>query len=160
MSRGSSLPLGKSRRQSQAASVAPSPVLELTAALSAKVRGLRSVKHWGLEALAQKAGVSPAAVSKIENGKVRNPGADTLRKLEDALDVLHGYLWDPGDTTGLDNVDWRALAVKSSLDKYARSRRLNRRMLGKLWKVARAPGAPTTTAGWEILHSQIGLYNR
>ncbi|UYL93907.1 XRE family transcriptional regulator [Geobacillus phage vB_GthS_PK2.1] len=47
----------------------------------------RMAKNWSQQELAEISGVSQAQISYIENGKKKNPGVITLKKLADALGV-------------------------------------------------------------------------
>jgi transcriptional regulator with XRE-family HTH domain len=54
--------------------------------LSYKVRTLRRMRRWSQASLAAQAGITQAAVAKIENGQA-NPTLKTIEQLATALDV-------------------------------------------------------------------------
>lgn len=135
--------------------------ISLGTILRSKLCGLRKAKEYNLESLAARAGISVSAISKLERGKIADPGMTTVSKLADALDVPVGFLLEGSEQDApLSEYEWKRIAINLSLERYLQSRRITGRVCSKLKRIARAPGAPVTTAGWEILHAQIGLYNR
>ncbi|MBX2860450.1 MAG: helix-turn-helix domain-containing protein [Vampirovibrio sp.] len=55
--------------------------------LSQYIASKRQERHLSQRDLARKAGISSATVSKIESGKIKNVGIDTLHDIAYALDV-------------------------------------------------------------------------
>ena len=55
--------------------------------LSKKVKELRKHKGWSQQKLAEKAGLSFNAITKIEQGLAKSPTLNTLIKLSDAFGV-------------------------------------------------------------------------
>lgn len=56
-------------------------------AISDRLTELRDRREWSMGQLADRSGVSRAAISRIEAGLTPSPGAETLRKLAEALGV-------------------------------------------------------------------------
>lgn len=56
-------------------------------AIGDRLTGLRERRAWSMGQLAERSGVSRAAISRIEAGLTPSPGAETLRKLAEALGV-------------------------------------------------------------------------
>ena len=56
-----------------------------------RIRDIRQIRNLSVSELAEKAGVSPSAVSRWEHDS-RSPAVEHLTKLEEALQVGHGYL--------------------------------------------------------------------
>lgn len=52
-----------------------------------RLKELREEKHFGVNQLALKSGVSAAQISRFENGKRKDPQIETVKKLAKALDV-------------------------------------------------------------------------
>jgi transcriptional regulator with XRE-family HTH domain len=61
--------------------------------VGSQVRNLRSSRGWTQTDLAYRAGMHPAEISRIENGR-QEPKAGTLVKLADALGVGVGDLFE------------------------------------------------------------------
>lgn len=55
--------------------------------LAQKVKALRKKKDWSQQKLAQEAGLSFNAITKIEQGKAQHPTLKTLTKLADVFNV-------------------------------------------------------------------------
>ena len=55
--------------------------------LSNKVKELRKLKGWSQQKLAERAGLSFNAITKIEQGLAKSPTLNTLIKLSDALEI-------------------------------------------------------------------------
>lgn len=55
--------------------------------LAKKVKALRKKKGWSQQQLAQEAGLSFNAITKIEQGKAKHPTLKTLIKLSDVFGV-------------------------------------------------------------------------
>ena len=64
---------------------------EPSQSFGARLRRIREQKQWSQTQLAEKAGLTPAAVSQIESDE-RQPSFNTLSKLAAALGVSVGYL--------------------------------------------------------------------
>lgn len=60
--------------------------------LAERVRQLREARNWTLGQLAAYSGVSKAQISRIESRQRRNPSADTLMNLAQALGTTTDYL--------------------------------------------------------------------
>jgi transcriptional regulator with XRE-family HTH domain len=60
--------------------------------IGTNIRKYREIRGLTLPDLAQKAGVSKAFVWEIENGNSKRPGAETLFKIAEALDVTIAHL--------------------------------------------------------------------
>ena len=60
--------------------------------LATNIRKYREMRGYTLPDLAQRAGVSKAFVWEIENGNSKRPGAETLFKIAEALDVTIAHL--------------------------------------------------------------------
>ena len=61
--------------------------------LGEAVKGAREAKGWAQPLFAQKAGITPTSVSRIENGHT-DPKASTLRRICEALGVTaDSILW-------------------------------------------------------------------
>ena len=60
--------------------------------IGTNIRKYREMRGYTLPDLAQKAGVSKAFVWEIENGNSKRPGAETLFKIAEALDVTIAHL--------------------------------------------------------------------
>lgn len=52
----------------------------------------RERREWDQKTLARKSGVSQATISRIESGEITNPSNDTVKKLEEALQLRRGAL--------------------------------------------------------------------
>jgi len=69
---------------SRAAGTAGSPMTKI---LTVKqLRGARALSGLGVRELAKIAGLSPTAVSQLENGRIKSPRASTLERLRTALE--------------------------------------------------------------------------
>ncbi|MCG2711083.1 MAG: helix-turn-helix transcriptional regulator [Candidatus Omnitrophica bacterium] len=55
--------------------------------LAKKVKALRNKKGWSQQKLAQEAGLSFNAITKIEQGKALHPTLKTLTKLADVFNI-------------------------------------------------------------------------
>ena len=55
--------------------------------LSKRLKGLRKKRNWTQQKLAEKAGLSFNAITKIEQGAVQHPTLKTLLKLADAFGI-------------------------------------------------------------------------
>lgn len=60
--------------------------------IALRVRELRRVKAWSQAELARRAGIRPATLSDIENGRTKGIDFDTLERLADVLGCDPGYL--------------------------------------------------------------------
>lgn len=69
------------------------------AALGLRLRNLRNSRRLTLGQLAERSGVSPSTISKIENG-VLSPTLDKVLRLADGLDISVNHLIGEGDETG------------------------------------------------------------
>jgi transcriptional regulator with XRE-family HTH domain len=67
---------------------------ELTAAVAARVRALRSARGWSLDELAGRSGVSKGMLVQIEAART-NPSLGTLCRIADAVGVAIGQLLEP-----------------------------------------------------------------
>lgn len=82
-----------------------------------KIRHARAAAGMRQEDLASKASVRRATLSDIENGLTRDPRADVLKRICDALGVDMGWLMDETDTvpaaplTQLDRIEAKLDAV-------------------------------------------------
>lgn len=68
--------------------------------IAANIRTYRQMRGMTLPELAAKAGVSKAFVWEIENGNSKRPGAETLFKIAEALDVTIAHLMGKQPTAG------------------------------------------------------------
>lgn len=50
-----------------------------------KIKGIRYTLGWNQAKLARKAGITQATLSRIESGKVLNPGIIEVKKIADAF---------------------------------------------------------------------------
>jgi transcriptional regulator with XRE-family HTH domain len=62
-----------------------------SASFGARLKWIRGQKKWSQTELAEKAGLTPAAISQIESDE-RQPSFNTLSRLAQALGVTVGYL--------------------------------------------------------------------
>ena len=83
------------------------------------VRAIRLHKKWGTKELARRAGLSPAAISRLENGP-RMPRVDTVQKIASAYDVSTSFLLGEEGT----DIDLPRALARESLRLYARDARL------------------------------------
>ena len=60
---------------------------ELTVRLAARLSALRAARGWTLDQLAAASGVSRAALSRLENAEVTDPGVDLMRRIAGELGV-------------------------------------------------------------------------
>ena len=68
------------------------PCSGIDSRIAARLRALRAERHWALDALAEKSGVSRASLSRIENGEV-SPTAATLGRLAAAFGLTISRLF-------------------------------------------------------------------
>lgn len=79
------------------------------AIISSNIKRLRNSIKWTQAKLAEEAGITGAALSKIEQGERRVPTIVVLRKIASALKVpLHEITGEPGDTASPENEETRA----------------------------------------------------
>lgn len=69
----------------------------VVATIGQRIRGLRQEKQWTLQRLAEASGVSPAAISKLENNGL-TPTITTLMKIADALGRKISYFIEEDET--------------------------------------------------------------
>ena len=62
--------------------------------LSQKIRQLREEKEWSLNELAEKAGISKAYLSQLENNRSKQPSGEILLKIASALRTTIADLLD------------------------------------------------------------------
>ncbi|WP_103021493.1 helix-turn-helix domain-containing protein [Salinibacter altiplanensis] len=67
---------------------------EKIAELGALVRELRAIRGWSVQALAERADVSPQTIYKIEGGDMVRPGVTTLSKVASVFDATAADLLD------------------------------------------------------------------
>lgn len=77
-----------------------------TSKLGAQLRSVRRMRGWSLRDVAEKAGISPAYLQKLEKGQVQGPSPHMLHKLSEELRVSYPELMDlagyvvPGEVKG------------------------------------------------------------
>ena len=69
-------------------------------ALGEALTRVRQAQNLTQAALARKVGCDRSVISKIENGLVKKPSLDVLRRCEEALHLTQGYLFDAGAASG------------------------------------------------------------
>lgn len=117
-----------------------------------RVRAIRLHKKWGTQELARRAGLSAAAISRLENGP-RMPRVDTVQKIASAYDVSTSFLLGEVDTDiGLA----RALA-RESLRLFVRDARLPFEQQAVLERIASEDSAPQNREDWQKLQKNFAL---
>ncbi|WP_319409478.1 helix-turn-helix transcriptional regulator [uncultured Desulfosarcina sp.] len=103
--------------------------MEFRQLLGARIRGLRTGRHYTQEQLAEKVGINPKYLSSIERGK-ENPTLDTFIKLAAALEVNVGDLFYQLE---VENPDDRLKSIISLIDRAsAEQQRLALKVLSAL----------------------------
>ena len=83
------------------------------ATISSNIKRLRSSINWTQAKLADEAGITGAALSKIEQGEKRIPTIVVLRKIASALNVsVHEITGESGDILSSEDEDTRAFHRK------------------------------------------------
>lgn len=77
-----------------AATPSPGTAEQLTAAVAARVRGLRAARGWSLDELAGRSGVSKGMLVQVEAART-NPSLGTLCRISDAFGVTMSLLLEP-----------------------------------------------------------------
>jgi transcriptional regulator with XRE-family HTH domain len=116
--------------------------------LGARIAGLRAIKNWSQQELAERAGISRGFLSEIETGKSM-PSFEILLKVAAAFDVHLGYFTETGDKIRLDHIagilpeELRELIVSDKFIPYLRLVRqaeewsLNPETLSELMNIVR-----------------------
>jgi transcriptional regulator with XRE-family HTH domain len=112
-------------------------------ALAARVRSARTERGWSLAEVARRTGLSRAYVSALENGHSKRPGAETIRRLEEAL----GPLVDGGLV--------QTISLPPGLQSLAKSRALSAGEVQLLARLRVRGDQPQTEARWRFIYDAL-----
>ena len=115
-----------------------------------RLTGIREFKHLRRRQLAQLAGVDPASIQHLEDGRTTNPRWDTVDQLAAVLDVTNEYLGGAGP-----DVPYPKAAVSQALERFLRLDGTKIAPLDQaaLRRAADDADAPHTVAGWRAFMS-------
>jgi len=119
-----------------------------------RLAGIREFKDLRRRQLAQLAGVDPASIQHLEEGRTRNPRWDTVDQLAEVLDVTNDYLGGAGP-----DIPYPKAAVLQALERFKRLEGTDIAPFDEaaLMRAAEDPDAPHTVAGWRAF---ISMSNR
>jgi transcriptional regulator with XRE-family HTH domain len=111
--------------------------------LGSRIQGARSERGWSLAEVARRTGLSRAYINAIENGRSKRPGADAIRRLEEALGPL------------LVDHSHHALEVPPGLKSLAKSRSLSAGEVQILANLRVRGDQPQTEARWRFIYDAL-----
>jgi transcriptional regulator with XRE-family HTH domain len=118
-----------------------------------RLAGIREFKKLRRRQLAQLAGVDPASIQHLEEGRTTNPRWDTVDQLAEVLDVTNDYLGGAGP-----DIPYPEAAVLQALERFKRLEGTSIESFdAALRRAAEDPDAPHTVAGWRAF---ISMSNR
>lgn len=106
------------------------------------LRERRSALGWSLADLADRTGLSRAYISALERGRSKRPGANTMRRLEEAV----GQLFDIGSGQP---------EAPPGLSEFARERGLSNSDVEALSSLRVRGRAPQTKERWEFIYQAL-----
>ena len=118
-----------------------------------RIKAIRKHRRMTVQELAKAAGLSNAAISKIER-EPRNPRADTLQRTADALGVSSSFLMGEED----DDLLLKQALAQQSLKRLLKKKKLSDVDEEYLRRVAKLETAPDTEEAWEALLVNARLY--
>jgi transcriptional regulator with XRE-family HTH domain len=124
----------------------------LIVTVNERVRAIRLHKKWGTQELARRAGLSAAAISRLENGP-RMPRVDTVQKIASAYDVSTSFLLGEEGT----DIDLAKALARESLRLYVRHARLSVEDQTVLGRIASEDSAPQNREDWQKLRKNLTL---
>ncbi len=111
--------------------------------LGRRIREARARNGWSLAEVSSRSGLSRAYINSLERGMGRRPGADVMRRLEDALGVLR----EPPD---YDQAD-----VPAGLQALASERRLPSSQVRVLAELRVRGLQPESAARWRFIYDAL-----
>ena len=127
-------------------------VKSVTVIVNERIRAIRLHKGMGTHELARKAGLSPAAISRLETS-ARMPRLDTIQKIAAAYDVSISFLAGDEDT----DVDLALALAHQSLRIYLRRANLPAEDRSVLERIASEISAPQACEDWEKLQHNLNV---
>jgi len=111
--------------------------------LGRRIREARARNGWSLAEVSSRSGLSRAYINSLERGMGRRPGADVMRRLEDALGVLR----EPPDYAKAD--------VPPGLQALANERRLPSSEVRVLAELRVRGLQPESAARWRFIYDAL-----
>lgn len=111
--------------------------------LGSRIQAVRSERGWSLAEVARRTGLSRAYINAIENGRSTRPGAEAIRRLEEALGPLI-----------VDHRE-RSIEIPAGLRALAKSRSLSAGEVQILAGLRVRGDQPQTEARWAFIYDAL-----